>query len=86
MQKGLFILESALINFEQAKRFQEQAHCQGDAIQLSQVMREDAMDALDARILSDDTINHLTMAEQINWRDLPIKTIADLCCITASET
>ena len=31
-QKELFILEDALINLEQAKKFQEQTHCQGDAI------------------------------------------------------
>ena len=41
-------------------------------------MREDAMDALDDRILSDDTLSNLSVAEQINWRDLPIRIIADL--------
>ena len=78
MQKGSFILEDALIDFEQAMKLQEQAPCHGDAIQLSQVMREDAMDAWDACILSDDTLSNLSVAEQINWRELPIKMIADL--------
>ena len=78
LQKGLFVLENSMITYENAKEFMEQATCQGDAIQLSQVMREEAIDALDTRILTDDTITKISANDQANWKLLPIKIIAEL--------
>ena len=66
LETGLFVLENSLITYEDAKKFLEQAVVQGDAIQLSQVMREEACDALETRILTDDTLSNVTEQEMEN--------------------
>ena len=66
LQTGLFVLENSLTTYEDAKKFLEQAVVQGDAIQLSQVMREEACDALETRILTDDTLSNVTEQEMEN--------------------
>ena len=78
LQTGLFVQENSLITYEDAKKFLEQTVVQGDAIQLSQVMREEPCNALETRILTDDTLTNFTEQEINKWRQLPIKTIADL--------
>lgn len=78
LQKPLFVIEDSQITFQAAKDFLEQANSQGGGIALNKVMREEAMDALDIRIMTDDTIKHLTAAQVANFKDLPISTIAEL--------
>ena len=78
LQKPLFVIEDSQITPQAAKEFLEQANSQGDGIELNQVMREEAVDALDIRIMTDDTIKHLTPAQLANWKELPILTIAEL--------
>ena len=72
LQKPLFIIEDSQITPQAAKEFLEQANSQGDGIELNQVMREEAVDALDIRITTDDTIKHLSPAQLANWKELPI--------------
>ena len=72
MQKPLFVIEDSQITPQAAKEFLEQANSQGDCIELNQVIREEAVDALDIRIMTDDTIKHLTPAQLANWKELPI--------------
>lgn len=78
LQKPLFVIEDSQITPQAAKEFLEQANSQGDGIELNQVMREEAVDALDIRIMTDDTIKHLSPAQLANWKELPILTIAEL--------
>ena len=78
MQKPLFVIEDSQITPQAAKEFLEQTNSQGDRIELNQVMREEAVDALDIRIMTDDTIKHLSAAQLANWKELPILTIAEL--------
>ena len=49
-------------------------------------MREEAVDALDIRIMTDDTIKHLSPAQLANWKELPILTIAELVVTMRPET
>ena len=78
LQKPLFVIEDSQITPQAAKEFLEQADSQGDGIEPNQVMREEAVDALDIRIMTDDTIKHLLPAQLANWKELPILTIAEL--------
>ena len=78
LQKLLVVIEDSQITPQAAKEFLEQANSQGDGIELNQVMREEAVDALDIRIMTDDTIKHLSPAQLANWKELPILTIAEL--------
>ena len=66
LQKPLFVIEDSQITPQAAKEFLEQANSQGDGIGLNQVMREEAMDALDNRIMTDDIIKHLLPAQLAN--------------------
>ena len=67
LQKLLFVIEDSQITPQAAKEFLEQADGQGDGIELNQVMREEAVDASDTRIMTDDTIKHLSPAQLTNW-------------------
>ena len=66
LQKPLFVIEDSQITPQAANEFLEQANSQGDGIELNQVMREEAVDALDIRIMTDDTIKHLSPAQLAN--------------------
>ena len=78
LQKPLIVIEDSQVTPQAAKEFLEQANSQGNGIELNQVMREEAVDALDIQIMTDDTIKHLSPAQLANWKELPILTIAEL--------